>query len=106
MTAYTAASIHIASDAEIIGAWDWARVGHWVQVYGCHPDWLARAVEACRRAGREPEYIERRYLQGLRDEEPHDPAVDAALREVQEEERLKSYYADQRAVERANRGKT
>ena len=95
MTDYTASAIHIASDAEIIDRWDWAKVGHWCQVYGCHPEWLARAMEACRRAGREPEYIERRYLQDRR-EEPHDPLVDAAMREVQAEERRRSFYVGQR----------
>jgi hypothetical protein len=90
-TSYTAANIRVAKDAEIIDAWDWAKVGHWCHVYGCHAEWLARAVEACRRAGRDPGYIERRYLQGLRDEEPFDQAVDAAMREILEEVRLRTF---------------
>ena len=102
MSDYTAASIRIATDAEIVDAWDWARVGHWCQVYGCHAEWLARAVEACRRAGREPEYLQRRYLDGRRDEEPHDPSVDAAMREIQEEERRRSFQAEMREARRGN----
>jgi hypothetical protein len=88
---YTAANIRIATDAQILDAWDWAKVGHWCHVYGCNPEWLGRAVEACRRAGRDPSYVERRYLQRLRDEEPLDVAVDAAMREILEEVRLRTF---------------
>jgi len=80
---YAAASIHIASDAEILDRWDWAKVGHWARLY-CVPDeWLERAVEACRRAGVEPEYIERRYLKG--EAEPLRPEVDEAMRQLRDE---------------------
>lgn len=81
---YTATSIHIASDTEILDCWDWARVGHWARLY-CVPDeWLERALEACRRAGVDPEYIERRYLKG--EAEPLRPEVDAAMRQIRDEE--------------------
>ena len=82
---YTAANIHIASDAEILDRWDWARVGHWVRLYNVPEEWLARALEACRRAGVEPEYLERRYLK-REGYEPFRPEVDAAMRELRDEE--------------------
>jgi len=46
-------------------------------------EWLERAVEACRRAGVEPEYIERRYLKG--EAEPLRPEVDEAMRQIRDE---------------------
>jgi hypothetical protein len=83
---YTAANIHVATDEEILQRWDWARVGHWAHVYCVPEDWLKRAVEACRRAGVEPEYIERRYLQRDGYLEPFRPEVDAAMRELRDEQ--------------------
>lgn len=83
---YTAASIHIATDEEILDRWDWAKVGHWARLY-CVPDeWLERALEACRRAGVEPEYIERRYLKRDGYLEPRRPEVDEAMRQIRDEE--------------------
>ena len=99
MTEYTAANIRVATDAEIISQWDWALVGHWAHQYSCHPEWLQRAVEACRRAGREPGYIERRYLQ-RRDDEPLDAAVDTALRELRDEEQAAQFRGFQREAAR------
>lgn len=96
-SSYTAANIHIATDVEILEAWDWAKVGHWARVYGCPAEWLTRAVEACRRVGRDPSYIERRYLQRRPGEplsesvEPLDEAVDAAMRDILEEVRLGTF---------------
>jgi len=55
-------------------------------VYKGQPEeWLARALEACRRAGVEPEYLERRYLK-REGYEPFRPEVDAAMRELRDEE--------------------
>ena len=78
---YTAADIHIAKDADIIDRWDWARVGHWAHQYRVPDEWLSRAVEACRRAGRDVAYIERQDASV-----PLDEAVDAAMRELRDEE--------------------
>lgn len=82
---YNASSIHIASDEEILDRWDWAKVGHWAHQYRVPAEWLERAVEACRRAGRDVEYIRDRYL--LQDASvPLDEAVDAAMREIRDED--------------------
>ncbi len=81
---YTAANIYIAKDEEIIDRWDWAKVGHWAQQYRVPAEWLERAVEACRRAGVAPEYVEQRYLRQDPDV-PLDEAVDAAMREIRDE---------------------
>ena len=81
---YTAANIHIAKDAEILDRWDWAKVGHWAQQYRVPAEWLERAVEACRRAGVAPAYLEQRYLRQDASV-PLDEAVDAAMREIRDE---------------------
>lgn len=81
---YNASSIHIASDEEILDRWDWAKVGHWAHQYRVPESWLSRALEACRRAGVDPSYLEARYLRqdpGV----PLDEAVDAAMREIRDE---------------------
>lgn len=80
---YTAANIHIAKDEEILDRWDWARVGHWAQQYRVPAEWLERAVEACRRAGVGPEYVEQRYLRQDASV-PLDEAVDAAMRDIRD----------------------
>ena len=59
---YNASSIHIASDEEVLDRWDWARVAHWAHQYRVPESWLSRSLEACRRAGVDPSYIEARYL--------------------------------------------
>ena len=82
---YNASSIHIASDEEILDRWDWAKVGHWAQQYRVPAEWLERAVEACRRAGVAPEYLEQRYLRQDASV-PLDEAVDAAMREIRDED--------------------
>ncbi len=82
---YNASSIHIATDEEILDRWDWAKVGHWAQQYRVPAEWLERAVEACRRAGVAPEYLEQRYLRQDASV-PLDEAVDAAMREIRDED--------------------
>lgn len=82
---YTAANIYIAKDAEILDRWDWAKVGHWAQQYRVPAEWLERAVEACRRAGVAPAYLEQRYLRQDASV-PLDEAVDAAMREIRDED--------------------
>ena len=82
---YNASSIHIASDEEILDRWDWAKVGHWAQQYRVPAEWLERAVEACRRAGRDVEYIRDRYLRQVASV-PLDEAVDAAMRDIRDED--------------------
>ena len=82
---YPPADIKIASDAEVIDRWDWAKVGHWAQQYRVPAEWLERAVEACRRAGVAPAYLEQRYLRQDASV-PLDEAVDAAMREIRDED--------------------
>ena len=82
---YNASSIHIATDEEILDRWDWAKVGHWAHQYRVPAEWLERAVEACRRAGRDVEYIRDRYLRQVASV-PLDEAVDAAMRDIRDED--------------------
>lgn len=83
MTDYTAADIHIASDTEILDRWDWAKAGHWARIHGVPVEWLERALEACRRANVDPEYIEKRYL--LNEAVPLHPGVNEAMRQLRDE---------------------
>ena len=83
---YNASSIHIASDEEILDRWDWAKVGHWAQQYRVPAEWLERALEACRRAGVDPSYIEARYLRQDGSVGVMDEAVDAAMRDIRDED--------------------
>ena len=82
---YTAANIHIAKDEEVLDRWDWAKVGHWAQQYRVPESWLSRALEACRRAGVDPSYIEARYLRQDASV-PLDEAVDAAMKDIRDED--------------------
>lgn len=86
MTPYTANSIKILDDADIIDRFDWARAGEWARLYHYPLDWCQRALEACRRANVDPEYIEARYLR--REPIERIPAVDEAMRDILSEARL------------------
>ena len=83
---YTAADIKIASDAEVLDRWDWARVAHWAHQYRVPESWLSRALDACRRAGVDPSYIEARYLRQDGSVGVMDEAVDAAMRDIRDED--------------------
>jgi len=85
---YTAADIRILSDEDVVDRFDFARAAAWANEYEANPEWLQRALEACRRAGADPEYLRRRYLlPGGKDTEPRNPLVDEAMREVLREQR-------------------
>ena len=78
---YTAADIRVLTDQEVDVRFTWARVGALAEQYSQPTDWIARGLEACRRAGVEPDYFIARYLE--RDAAtPFDSAVDEAMREI------------------------
>ena len=54
---YTAANIRVLSDQEVDVRFTWARVGALSEQYSRPTDWIARGLEACRRAGVDPEYF-------------------------------------------------
>ena len=78
---YTAANIRVLTEQEVDERFTWARVGALAQKYSRPSDWIARGLEACRRANVEPEYFIARYLE--RDAStPFNAAVDEAMREI------------------------
>ena len=84
---YTAADIRVLSDQEVDVRFTWARVGALAEQYSRPTGWIARGLEACRRANVDPDYFIARYLE--RDTTmPFDCAVDEAMREILMEERV------------------
>jgi hypothetical protein len=84
---YTAANIRVLTEPEVDVRFTWARVGALAEKYSRPTDWIARGLEACRRANVEPEYFIARYLE--RDASTaFDPAVDEAMREILAETRV------------------
>lgn len=78
---YTAADIRVLTGQEVDVRFTWARVGALAEQYSRPAEWIARGLEACRRAGVEPEYFIARYLQ--RDAStPLNPVVDEAMRQI------------------------
>ena len=84
---YTAADIRVLTEKEVDARFTWARVSALAERYSRPTDWIARGLEACRRAGVDPDYFIARYLE--RDAAtPFDSAVDEAMREILEEARV------------------
>ena len=83
---YTAADIRVLTDQEIDVRFTWARVGALAERYSRPIDWIARGLEACRRADVDPDYFIARYLE--RDAATaFNPTVDEAMRELLTEAR-------------------
>jgi len=82
---YTASNIVILTTAEIADRFGWVKVAELAERYRRPEQWIARGLEACRRAGVDPDYFERRYLQ--RQDIPRNEQVDAAMREMAMERR-------------------
>ena len=85
MTDYTAASIRILEPAEVTTRFTWARVAALADEYRRPAAWIARGLEACRRAGVDESYFIARYLR--RESLPLDRRVDDAMRELAAEAR-------------------
>jgi len=77
---YTASNIVILTTAEIADRFGWVKVAELAERYRRPEQWIARGLEACRRAGVDPDYFERRYVQ--RQDIPRNEQVDAAMREM------------------------
>lgn len=82
---YTASNIRVLTPAETADRFSWVKVAELAERYRRPETWIARGLEACRRAGVDPDYFERRYLQRL--DIPRDDRVDAAMREMITERR-------------------
>lgn len=83
---YTAADIRVLTDLEVDERFTWARVGALAQRYSRPVEWIARGLEACRRADVDPEYFIARYLE--RDAAtPFNTVVDEAMRDILAEAR-------------------
>ena len=84
---YTAADIRVLTDQEVDVRFTWARVGALAERYSRPTGWIARGLEACRRANVDPDYFIARYLE--RDTAiPFDTTVDEAMREILAEARV------------------
>ena len=75
MTDYTAASIRILEPAEVTTRFTWSRVAALADEYRRPDAWIARGLEACRRAGVDESYFIARYLR--REAIAKDEGVDA-----------------------------
>jgi hypothetical protein len=64
-TPYTAASIRILSDAEVVDRFDWAKVGALAVEYKRDEGWIRRGLAACETAGVSADYFIDRYLRKL-----------------------------------------
>ena len=82
---YTAANIVILTPAETADRFGWVKAAELAERYRKPEQWVQRGLEACRRAGVDPDYFEHRYLQRLNI--PRDELVDAAMRELATERR-------------------
>jgi hypothetical protein len=78
MSGYTAENIQILTADEAAERFGWAKVAEWAEQYHRPAEWIARGLEACRRAGVPPDYFERRYLR--REPLPRHAGVDEAMR--------------------------
>lgn len=82
---YTASNIRVLTPAETADRFGWVKAAALAEQYRKPETWIARGLEACRRARVDPDYFERRYLQRLNI--PRDERVDAAMRELATERR-------------------
>ena len=82
---HTAAHIRILEPAEVTTRFTWARVAALADEYRRPAAWIARGLEACRRAGVSEDYFIARYLR--RESLPLDRRVDDAMRELAAEAR-------------------
>lgn len=82
---YTAAQIQVLPQSEAEERFPWLKVEELARRYNRPAEWIARGMEACRRAGSDPDYFVRRYLEWDQSV-PLDPLVDAAMRELQREQ--------------------
>lgn len=99
---YTANAIRVLKPEETIERFDWVRTGEWASGYPHVPaEFISRAIEACRRAGVDLEYIKHRYLDGDLSV-PLNEAVDEQMRQILREASDARQADITRAVRRAN----
>lgn len=77
---YTADSIRILDHSEAAVRFAWLDVETLAARYRRPRQWIARGLEACRRAGVDRQYFVDRYLE--KRDVPRNPVVDAAFREL------------------------
>lgn len=77
---YTAESIRILNAGEVAHRFAWLDAETLASRYRRPAAWIARGLEACRRAGVDRQYFIGRYLE--KRDVPRNPAVDAAFREL------------------------
>ena len=98
---YTADSIKVLKPEETSERFDRVRSGNWASEYPHVPaECISRALEACRRANVDPEYIRSRYLEGDR-AVPLDEAVDEQMRDILKEQASARQADISRAAHRA-----
>ncbi len=77
---YTAESIRILDHSEAAQRFAWLDVETLATRYRRPAAWIARGLEACRRAGVDRQYFVDRYLE--KRDVPRNPIVDEAFREL------------------------
>lgn len=86
MNEYDASSIRILRHEEAEKNFAWLRINNLANQYSRTTEFISRGIEACRRASTPVEYFIERYLEGNKDVE-RIPLVEAAFKEIQDEER-------------------
>jgi len=83
---YTASSIKILTDEQVLEAFDWAKIGALAAQYHRDPDYIERGLQACARVGVHYSYFVRRYLEGDKTVTLHE-GVNAAMLDILKENR-------------------
>ena len=77
---YTASSIRVLKEAEILERFDWAKIGSLAAQYGKPEEWIRKGFTACTEAGVHESYFVRRYLEGDKTVPAHEGVEEAFRR--------------------------
>ena len=77
---YTASSIRVLREAEILERFDWAKIGSLAAQYGKDEGWIRKGFTACTEAGVHESYFIRRYLEGDKTVPAHEGVEEAFRR--------------------------
>ena len=78
---YTADSIRVLPEDDVVERFDWAKVGALAAQYNRDEGWIRRGLSACEAAGVAPRYFIQRYLDGDKTVPRHE-GVEAAFMEA------------------------
>jgi hypothetical protein len=77
---YTASSIRVLKEAEVLERFDWAKIGALAEQYGKSEEWIRKGFTACTEAGVHESYFVRRYLEGDKTVPAHEGVEEAFRR--------------------------